>query len=246
MHSSQIIFQINYITASSDPKSVIGISFPEAPEMTFSATENGYNVSISMVMNPQTNLGAIYGKYSVRTVYVFLESMDETGWNGEKTLHQAQLQYNDGSSVLADLGTVILYRDEGNNQDFIGMNSASSSSDGSASSDYRINDKIRITSVSSDLLPLARDYFDIKINGVNYNEFTFVDIEKNKHLYLDSQFHEPQITATSYDYYDIRPKLYYLTESGEEGYFRAYNITWQRTFYQYKDILFYLLERGAF
>lgn len=244
--NSQVIIQLNYITASSDSRSVIGISFPEAPEMTFSATENGYNASFGMVMNPQTNPGTVYGKYSIRTVYVFLERMDQTGWKGEKILHQAQLQYNDGSSVLADLGTIILYRDETDNQDLVSMNSASSSSDGSASSDYRIKGKVRITSVNSELLPSALEHFDIKINGVGYNEFSSVDIENNDHLSLDSQFHDPLVTKTSYDHYDIRPKLTFLTESGEEGYVRAYNITWRRSFFQYKDVLFYLLGRGVF
>ena len=242
--NSQVLFELSYITNSTNKNSVVGISFPEAPEMKFSATENGYNAGFNFYQMQPTTLGTIYGRYSIRTVYVYLDSFDQEDWIGEKKLLQADLQFNDGSSITTDLGLIILYRDEFNN-DVITMQSSSSSSDGTSSIHYYIDGTVKLKDIKSDTINLATDLIELKIGGEDYKEFPTEDFKNSGMLTITAKFSNMQNNKTSYDTYDIRPKLYYETQDGTLEYIRIYNIIQRRWFYGYKDVLLYLSKRGG-
>lgn len=243
--NSQVLFEINYITSSNDMKSVVGITFPDEPDMVFSATENGHNSAIYFNQTQQFSIGLIYGRYSFRTVYVYLDDFHKGDWFGEKELHQADLHFNDGSVVTTDLGIIILYRDEVKDKDTLIMQSASSFSNGSSDTSFQWKDNISLLYIKSSFLDLVNDTIDLQVEGVDYRNFPYADYKSKATIKITSSFVDLH-NKTNFDTYDIKPKLYYLTQNNELRYIRIYNITRRRWFYSFKEMLLYLLERGAF
>ncbi len=244
---SQPIFTLNYITNMTDQNSVNGITFPEAPEIQLIATENAYNTGMVYFNSSNQGLGSQYGRYSYRTIYLYPGFIDLEGWTGEKVVHKAELHLNNGDTLTVDMGTIVFYRDQENQDEYLGSLRSSSTSDGSSNMRYQVDPDIELVSVKSDLLDQAEGISYYRIDGYDYKEFPPQPYKNDGVLDIAMQFGSADNNAgNTYDYYNIGPKLYYRDPEGNIKYERIYCYPQEKYFRDYKEMLFYLNERGAF
>jgi len=247
--SNQPIFRLNYITNITDQDSVTGINFPEAPEVQFIATENAYNAGGVYFSSQNQVLGSQYGRYSYRTIYAYHGVTESENWTGEKVVHKAELQLSNGDTLTVDVGTIVFYRDQKNQDRYLESLSSSTSSDGSSDLRYQVNPGIELISVKSgllDQLDQAGDNSYYRMEGYDYKGFPAQPYENDGVLDIAIQLGSADNMGNAYDYYDIRPKLYYRDVEGNVKYERIYCYPREKYFRDYKEMLCYLKGRGAF
>lgn len=238
--------EFTYITNRSDKRKVSNISFEEAPEVKVDVLRQS-NSGLSYF-----NIGSVSGdniemcgQYAVHSpeIQIYLDEDHEEGFN-EIELNRARVIFDDGSSIRIDLGSLILYRDH-KRTDHIGFTSSSSSSDGKASYSGNVKENIKLLEVKSKLLERQLDYFDLYIGELDYKEISQINYKKGQTLTTRSQTREPANLEDKYTYYDIKPKLYFEDESGEIFYRRIHNIDYKTKSYSIRELIMYLMARGA-
>ncbi len=244
----QPVLELQYLTNMDDQKNVTGISFPEAPDISFRATEYGQNYGMMVTFGTVANqkLGETIGRYSLRKVYVYMDNYFLKDWKGQIELNTARLQFNDGSTVQADLGRIILYSEEAQNWGFATAVS-SSSNQGEASADYRAIRNLTNVTLQSPLLSDAGRRMELSINGQLYEDVSSLKCRKGEKLLIRSRYRketETGMEGAEYDFYDVRPVLSYTGEDGSQGALRIYDLEYRRYFYSYLDVLKYLRSRG--
>ncbi len=241
----QAVFILHYLTNISDERNIMGISFLEAEEFYFNTSETtpGFVANFAF-FHEATNQdrGQKLGKYSLRTIFLQQTNYFREDWTGEKEVNTAIISFNDGTTLTADIGRIVLYSDP-IHKSVVYQDRSEVSNDYSSISDYRMLEDVRIEGISSPLLNEEEDLFDLK-----FDEASFVNV-KNMH-YLKG--HKVKVTSAildsadaQYDIYDLKPKVNYQIEDGTRDYQRLDNIRWQRSLDKYRKALIYLRERGA-
>lgn len=244
---NQPVLELQYLTNLEDQRSVTGISFLEAPELSFRVTEYDQNYGRMSTFGTFTNqkLGEIIGRYSLRKVYVYMNNYFLNDWKGQIELNRARLQFSDGSSAQVDLGRIILYSEDAQNWGFV-TTVSSSSNQGEASADYRATRNLSNVSLQSPLMNDAGRRMEISINGQLYDSFSVLEYRRGDELLIRSRYRE-EVQAgtkgTEYDFYDVRPVLSYIGEDNSPGALRICNMTYRKYFYGYLDVLKYLRSR---
>jgi hypothetical protein len=244
----QPVLELQYLTNTDDQKNVTGISFLQAPDISFRATEyiQNYGMMSTFGTFASQKLGETIGRYSLRKVYVFMDNYFLKDWKGQIELNTARIQFNDGSTVQADLGRIILYSEDAQNWGFA-MSVSSSSNQGEASTDYRASRNLSNITLQSPLLSDAGRRMELSINGQLYEDFSSMKCSKGEKLLVRSRYRKETETGTEgaeYDFYDVRPVISYTGEDGSQGALRIYDMTYRRYFYSYLEVLKYLRSRG--
>lgn len=239
------VLQLQYITNVDDDRKVIGMTFKEARDLFFNATENFQPLSGHYFYNLNANQlsGTKIGRYCLHSVYVSLDNVKKV--KDEMELNHARIHFSDGTTMNADLGKIILYR-EAYKEGAVVQKSGYASSNNTSGSSYQIDDDITLIKIESKILNDAPKFIELKIDGINYDKISEKQYSKGDTLNISSAFHENQTKGSNYDAYDIMPRLIYRNSDKTTDYIRIYNINWQRSLVKYKDILSYLNERGAF
>ncbi len=242
----QHILELQYLTNRNDTKEVIGISFLEAPDYFFIATEiQQFSNSFSFFQSGNsTSLGENLGRYSLRKVYLYMDNYFIGEWKGEVELKNAQITFNDGSTSVVDLGRILLYSDE-QEVPALDVLSSSSSNQGTTMTTLWVRQELSGFKLVSPILQDADPAMEITINSYSYDELELLKLKRGDHLIFESYIRNHS-EAGGYDIYDIRPKLIYTKEDGTQGFIRIYNINKSKYFYGYLDALKYLIGRGGF
>ncbi|KHO40384.1 hypothetical protein [Clostridium tetani] len=238
--------ELKYITNISDNRKVIDINFKEQPNIEIIVSHNpmGYeNFSFFDNNNSNKQIGDIYGRYIVNTIYLNINNLDKKF--NEIELNNAKVSFDDGSTLDSNLGRIILYKDKNNHEDIVEHISSSGSSDGTSSSDKKLKKDIKLLNVESPLLDDLKDYFDISIGEINYKDISGVKYEKDKVLSTHSKFKTPKSIFEEYSFYDINPKLYYEDIKGNKSYIRIYNINHTPYNFDLKGMFKYLKSRSV-
>ncbi|MDF2512429.1 MAG: hypothetical protein K0S04_2295 [Herbinix sp.] len=238
-------FSLNYITDKTDQGSIISINFPEAPELLCSASESNNRSGITFYDSSSPEFGITYGRFSYRTVYIDINYTEPVNWTGEKVVHKANIQLNNGESYTVDVGTIVFYRDQRNSDQYIENSISQSSSDGSGEITYITSSKIKVLSIKSDLLEEAKDFSYFRVNDYDYKDFPPESYEENGIIKVTYQISGFDRSQGTYDYYELRPKLYYQDPEGKEKYYRMVGINHRRFFGDVWDVLSYLIGRGV-
>lgn len=239
-----LLFEIQYFTNSEDKRQVEDISFQEAPEMDFLATEmpsaDGFQF-----MNPNQTPGITLGKYSLRTIYIYQSNNFREDWEGEKELKTAVIRFNNGSLMTVDLGKLILYSDPPQEGAIDGDSAIyHDSSMYKQSSVFRVSSRISLISLSSPFMEEA-SFIEMKVDNSEADEIAGRIYDKNDNIAVDTVINTGNNIEMGYDVYNIVPRLNYKDTAGAAGYVRIHGIHWERSFHTLKDALSYLKERGA-
>lgn len=240
------VMQLRYITNIKDKRKVCNISFLETPEVFFYASEDSYgNSGFTFYNNGIQQIGNNIGRYNLRTVYVYLDFNTMEKLKDTTELNNAQIGFNDGSTLAVDLGRIILYRDNISHGNTLSQESGRSSNDFSSLQTYSVEEDITLQDMKSPLLDEAPKSMDFKVDGINYYDISGVKYTSRDRINIGINFNDDQNQDMKYDVYDIRPKLLYENADKTTDYIRILNIRWERGLYEYKDLLSYLHDRGA-
>ncbi|HDK7157823.1 TPA: hypothetical protein PTV43_002993 [Clostridium botulinum] len=238
-------FELKYITNISDNRKIVNIKFKEKPdiEVTVSADSLGYgDMPFFNDINKQSKNK--YGIYVVNTIYISMNLKNIDKKFNEIELNNVKVTFNDGSTLNANLGRIILHKDESNFKDIDHIGS-SGSSDGEFSSEKRLKKNIKLLKVDTPLLDCIKDCFNISIDSIDYKNISGTKHEKDKVLSIYSKFKTPKSIFEKYSYYDINPKLYYEDDKGNRSYTPIDHISHTPDNFHFIGIFKYLKLRGV-
>ena len=244
------VLELQYLTNSNDTREVIGLQFVEAPDYFFMVTENAmfYNNTntVTFYSNDAPNQrGELYGRYSLRKVYLYMNNFFLEDWKGEVELNNAQVTFSDGSSLRVDLGKIVLYRDNATDPTLLMMKS-SSSNQGYGETILRAQHNLKDFKVESPLIDEASRKLELTLNSLPYDDIKTLTLKKGDSLTVTSGEKSDPSQKDAYDVYDVRPRLTFTREDGSRGSVRIYDMNQRKYFYGYLDVIKYLIGRGGF
>ncbi|GAA0063374.1 hypothetical protein [Clostridium sp. CTA-1] len=238
-------FELKYITNISDNRKIVNIKFKEKPdiEVTVSDDSLGYgDMPFFNDINKQSENK--YGIYVVNTIYISMNLKNIDKKFNEIELNNVKVTFNDGSTLNANLGRIILHKDESNFKDIDHIGS-SGSSDCEFSSEKRLKKNIKLLKVDTPLLDCIKDWFNISIDSIDYKNISGTEHGKDKVLSIYSKFKTPKSISEKYSYYDINPKLYYEDNKGNRSYTSIDHISHTPDSFDFIGIFKYLKLRGV-
>lgn len=243
----QPVLELQYLTNSMDTKEVTSISFLEAPDYNFIATENAqyYNNTFTFFhVSTTSQRGEAIGRYSLRTVYLYMNNYFIGDWEGEVELNHALINFSDGSTNKVDLGRILLYSDP-SQVPALDMTSSGSLGQGVAKTTLFVRETLRKLKVESPIVAEADPVMEMTINSFAYDELETLELKRGDTISIENIIRSDSGEG-GYDVYDVRPKLTYTKEDGTKGFTRIYDMTHRKYLYGYMDVLKYLMGRGAF
>ena len=132
--------ELKYIANIKDKRKVSSVTFKEAPELNFYASENNSMGLMSSYDYSNDNIES-HGRYGVHTVFLSLNSQKyDYEFDKELELSEATVTFDDGLTMEVDLGKVILYKYDMDKYDYdkkiLKWHSVQSSNDGISKWDF--------------------------------------------------------------------------------------------------------------
>ncbi len=238
-------FVLYYIADRWDNRKVTGISFKEAPEIRFQATEdkndNGwfgsYNIGIQQ--------GENYGRYTLHSVYVSMTGGRED-WNPEgKQLTQANFEFMDGTRLSADIGRIHFYKPE-DPETPLESYSGSASSDGTASVTFHIKSGISLIKIDSPFMEEVDKLYEIKVDSYDGKNISGIRYGKGSSMTIYSIRKPVAGVIEQMSFYDLKPCIYFKSPDGKTGTERIYNLNYNisNRWFSQLQIYKYLRVRG--
>lgn len=224
---SKVYLTLYYITDISDNRQVVNLTFDEAPDILFYA-QNQNSTAGFFTTNTSEIQGQVYGRYSLRTIYVYLNASVNFDNINEIQLSKANISLSDGEEIHTNLGKIILYQDKEDDQS-IDNTATSSSSEGWTLQDYKLQNTVTLLSVDSPFLKEAKDFFNIKIDNKNPDEIEGQKYTKGSNMQITSQLKTSSEIIPLLSVYDIKPQITYQTEEGKKFNTRINNIDYNPT-----------------
>lgn len=184
-----------------------------------------------------------YGLYNVNTVYLQMNKHDRTADLDGLEFNRAMISFNTGDTMDIDLGRLILY-EEDFDENGLEQSSSSSSSDGSSSNIFTTQEKVTLTKLDSPLFKNIENLYSINIDDKDYKDIAGTVYEKERVIRIKSQFETDKNILNRYTMFTLNPKLYFQDEAGNQGYTSIHNISQIPYEFNFTGILKYLKVRG--
>lgn len=217
-----------YITNASDTREVNYITFDEAPEIIFYAgAYNGMrdisdvNYNPNTLYNPNVSQRVVYGRYQLKKTNIYYDSSQNNFNFDELYLSKATIKFDNGDEIHTDLGEIVLYKYEEDDQAIHSI-SSSSSSDGTEAYEYEVENTVKLESMDSPLLEKVNDYVNLRINDTSLEDIKGLKVEKGSRLKISTEFIKPSKSIPFLTVYDLKPKVTYVTEEGKSRHYTRY------------------------
>ena len=236
-------FQLKYITNIKDERQVINIVFEGLSEYDHAYVDQ-YSSYSHFSYSDYNNINEdSYGIYSLREVNVNLNLYFEEPPLENITLTNAEVMFNDGSSVKIDLGEIILYY-ENEMDKAITFNNSSSSSNHIFEAYGEVQRNIKVSKIYSPLFKYCNGLFKLFLGGNSYdtvegNEYKVGDI-----ISYNGEFINPKDIKEVYSIYNLAPKIYYVNDENKNYYRRILNLSYKPYEYNFFNIIRYLKAVG--
>ncbi len=237
-------FTLYYLSNRADTRKVYGVSFKEAPEVMFYATEEKPRSGFMVFQNNVSQTGEMYGGYTLHSVFVMIPNDKNTNSMDGLQLTQATFDFTDGTKYSADIGRIVLYKPD-YTETGLSSHSGTSSSDGTFSAEYNVESDLTLVKIDSPLMDNVDKLFDIKADGYPASEITGRIYGRGSRLVLSGSSKKLKGIIEQLSIYQLKPELYYNTVDGKFHRIRLYNFDYNvinRRFTQF-EIIRYLLAR---
>lgn len=209
-------FELRYITNANDNRVVNDIEFIEIPDLYAYVSEYGFNTHIFDTFNRNSNNipGEIKGMYSIRTVNIQINAYEIKAPIDELHITKAKIHFSNGDAITTDIGHVVLLdsKSSGNYLDFKSSNSSSYEIDNTL---FELKKDMTLLKVDSPLLNNIEEIIDIQIDGIDYKDVNGIKYSKGDQLRTSSKLEEQQNPLLKYNFYNIRPRLYFEDSEGK-------------------------------
>lgn len=228
------VVDIRYITNITDNRTVNRIEFPEIPGLSGYISQLG-GWSYDFFNGININNGERYGRYKIVSAFIQLHINNTDNMKGlEKgfTLTEAEIFFNDGTTLNADIGEINFFNDMTPNIE-LNMNengelsisdkdmeeqfehrSSSSSSDGTGRSRFRIKEDIELLEVKGELLDKFKNYIEITVDGEDYRNISGKIYEEDDYINIETEINIWDNPEMKLYEYDLRPELIYRDKAG--------------------------------
>jgi hypothetical protein len=241
----QPALELQYLTNVDEMSEVVDISFEEAPDIYFQATEEPqfFNSMFNFHNNQNSTKGERIGKYSLRSIYLYMNNYFIGDWEGEVECNTALVTFSNGSRKKVNVGRILFYS-ETEPVPSLDMVSTGSTNQGITEMTFRVRETLHDLKLESPFIEEIDSVMELTINSYSYKELE--DLVLNRGNSLTATCRMKEDGERDYDVYDIHPKLTYTKEDGTKGYTRIRNITQRKYFNGYLEAIKYLIKRGGF
>ncbi len=240
----KINVELYYIANSTDDRVVSRIDFPEHPDLQVPASEFGMHGQFAVFTDGQQQTpGNIEGRYSIRTVYLEF-AFDEDYQEGESIeITEAEIHLSDGSVFTAEIGSINFHFEEehSNTIEFL----SSSGSNYQTVTEFIVEEEIELVGIESEFLTLIQENLEMRVNGKNFQEIQGMIIEAGEKISIESNIKSSEIVGEKFRYLQLRPKIRFIKENGEEETAPTIAGWYHRQEYDFYEIFQYLQLKGA-
>lgn len=240
-----IPYNLNYITNANDEREVIGIAFPDYPDLFFQATENVYDGMGGFKWDQPYNQvrGITYGRYTVRDVYLELQSMMGIEVLNDSVLSEAIIYFSDSSEMTVDIGEIRLYSQD--NEEQLPANPYSAGSyDGVVETSYTINEDISLSFESNQNHELKTVADEIQINGIDVTDAEEIEMNSGDNLSITTTAKRSDNIVQDYKLKSYISEIAYTAEDGTENSIRLPYMSMPYPEFNFWDLYRYLSARG--
>lgn len=234
---------IHLITNSNDNRRIADIQFPQMPEDFAYVMLNNFNGSYDRGYY-QSEKHAHYS-YNILSLVFHISHEDDS--YGSIALDKAIVTYDNGDKQEANIGKIILYKNEKQTEALTSI-SSQSSSDNKHASEMVSNDNFIIEGITSDSDEETRDILKLKMNGTDVNDIDYpVEVAAEDSLYFETRFEFGPHDSRKFNVYDIQKKISLIDSKGRTEIMRILNLRYNPwgAFSAEKDIIQYLRETGV-
>lgn len=242
-NNGKVEFELRYITNINDDRVVNNIEFEEVPGIFVNASEFNSG-SLNFFGNQNNSMpGQVEGRYSIRSIYIWVEGFGIENPLDEMHITKAKIHFNNGDSMEAEIGDIVLYGYNNTNEHFE-YQSGSSSSDGTTNNQLQVKKDITLLGIESSLLQQTKDFIEIKIGNVDYDKISGIKYSQGDKLRIDTLFKTPEDPILKFYNYNIHPNLIYKDNEGNIFTHRVYNVDYRNYNFEFKEIVKFLRARG--
>ena len=239
----KVEFELRYITNINDDRVVNNIEFGEVPGIYVGASEFNYG-GFDFFGNQNNSMpGQIVGRYSIRSIYVWVEGFGIENPLDEMHITKAKIHFNNGESMEVEIGDIILYGYNNTGEHFE-FQSGTSSSDGTSNNQLKVKKDITLLEVDSSLLEQTKDFVELKIGNVSYDKISGIKYSQGDNLRIDTLFKTPEDPILKFYNYSIHPKLIFKDNEGNIFTHRVYNVDYKNYNFEFNEIVNFLRARG--
>ncbi len=237
-------FRLQYISNSQDTRRVTAVVFDDQPDIQIHATKYPGSDVFSWNAEPQES-GEVYGRYRVHTVHCELVGAPDTATIDGIQLSKALIQFNDGSQMRADLGSIHLYLREAHHAP-LDHRSSSGSSDGTSETLYKVEENLQLRSIEGTLFSQMADRIHLEVNGRPAEVAGGMRLEKGDRLRLTAKIPPTEESSEAYILFDVQPLITLVDEQGRDYAQRVYNLNSLYHNYDFYRLYQYLKEQGVY
>ncbi|MCC5894116.1 MAG: hypothetical protein JJU16_01510 [Alkalibacterium sp.] len=240
-----IPFNLNYITNASDEREVIGIVFPDYPDLYFQATENVYEGLGGFEWDQPYNQvrGITYGHYTVRDVYLEIQSMLEIEELNDIVLSESTIYFSDSSEMTVDIGEIRLYSQKAEGQSLVNPYSAGSY-DGVVETTYTINEDMSLSFDNNQNNELKAVADEILVNGIDVTDAEVIDMNSGDSFSVTTIAERTDNILQDYELKSYVSDITYTAEDGTENSLRLASLSMAYPEFNFLDLYRYLSARG--
>lgn len=236
---------LSYITHRNDDRVVIGLEFPEHPDLLIHASEYQDRNHLFTQIEPNNTMENVYGPYSVRRVSWEILDVPEGIDLNEIVLTEAKVFFNDSSEMTTDIGEIHLYEQSVEDTPLSHVY-GSASSDGTASVSYQVQEDMTLTSIESPLMNKMTDRFHIELSGEQLDTIVGMCFQEGDYVDVHSEIYSAEDKMSEFTLLDIRPVLTFENESNDMVYQESIlNINHTYPHYSFLNLYRYIEARGA-
>lgn len=238
-----IEFEIRYITNANDSRTVNHIEFEEAPELNVSTSENRARGVFSFYQDNRMP-GKVVGTYRIKSIYTWVDAHD-VDTNDEIHLTKAKVHFTNGEIIEVDIGDIVLFG-YNKNDEYFEFSDGGSSSDGTSSSRMKVKQNISLLKIESPILDEVKNFVEYKINNVDYDEIEGMKFTSGDYLNTNTIVTIPEDILQRFNTYEIHPMLYFEENDGNIFTYYFYDIDYNKYNFEFKlnEIVKYLRARG--
>ncbi|MGO1469513.1 MAG: hypothetical protein ACTHW2_05765 [Tissierella sp.] len=236
-------FTVRYITNINDDRRVVDIEF-EGQDMDLYINDSNLEGEYPNFFIDTYDEGT-YGRYTIKNLLVRPNlDLAYTDFKGVE-LSKANIIFDNGDSLNADLGRMIYYEKPNYYEDrFIEHGASGSSSDDTGYSNVNIKEDLVVEKLDSRLLDNVKDNLEITIGDRDYKSIKGTQLKKGDSYsmnYREKFIHDP---IEKYNTYKVSLNLYFQDKDGGFHDESIGSIWYQPFEFNLLDIIKYLRARG--
>lgn len=237
-------FVLEYIANARDEKVVIGVEFPESPEIKIQVSAFDSSNPFNWSSEKHRALGDIYGQYSVRRVNCMLIELPNIEEMDGIVLTQAKIKFSDASVMTAHIGEIHFYTERFREMP-IETFSTTGSSDGTGETSFKILENLTLTAIDSTFMEKFKDRIQWQINDKSPEDSIGMTFKEGSLLEVTSRVNPTEDIIARYTLFDAHPELIFIDDNGLQYSKRLYNLDSLYHHYSFMELYQYIKAREA-